>query len=165
MDSRRSQLERANKNRFQKGAKTYNKEIIKDKARDMYEHAESNIKKFLSKIGANAPDHYKDSVTAAMMGVHVQPTAENKALSLMDRARNFFDPGSAAHTEGAKERHRPFQGYNKISKQTMNIDYLSNFSDKDREFWKSKLKENVPEDVFENYYNEIRREEKIKEKV
>lgn len=34
----------------------------------------------------------------------------------------------------------------------------------DREFWKSKLKENVPEDVFENYYNEIKREEKIKEK-
>ena len=136
VDHRTNQLNEANKNRLQRGAGKYNNEIMKEKFQDIYQSTGNWGKKLLSKLGANSPDHYKDSVTAAMMGVNVRPTAENKALTMMDRVRNTLDPGSVAYTEGAKERTRPYQGYNSISKQSMNIDYLSNFSEKDQEFWK-----------------------------
>ena len=136
VDHRTNQLNEANKNRLQRGAGKYNNEIMKEKFQDIYQSTGNWGKKLLSKLGANAPDHYKDSVTAAMMGVNVRPTAENKALTMMDRVRNTLDPGSVAYTEGAKERTRPYQGYNSISKQSMNIDYLSNFSEKDQDYWK-----------------------------
>ena len=93
---------------------------VMDKLANAYDH-------FLTKIGASLPDTRRDQALAQIHGIPLK----DSALGSITKLLGYSDK----------------KGYNRISGEKINIDYLSNMSNKDLDFWKKMQREEAAKHV------------------
>lgn len=173
---RRQQLEEANKNRLMRNTARFNNELLSEKfketAKNSYLNPSSQIRKMVNNLASSLPNYQSDSIAASLNGIATKETKSSyidrfsrKIVDTINPNNNIVIDENKKYVEGAL---RQYEGYNRISGQSMNIDRMSEMSPNQIQKWKEMHREetskyvrqiggnidpfdNMVEDKFGNY--------------